>query len=141
MALLAKQEWRIQQNLDSLVHKVFKVKYFVKTYFMEAQLGKRPLYIWRSILVAREVIKEGYRWVIGNERNVHIWNDRWIPVVETHKVMSPKVPISRGGEMVSNLQDEENRAWNTNLVRNTILPHEADVILSISISLMVPRDS
>ena len=108
---------------------------------MEAQLGKRPLYIWRSILVAREVIKEAYRWVIGNGRNVHIWNDRWIPVVETHKVMSPKVPISRGGEIVSSLQDEENRAWNTNLVWNTILPHEADVILSISISLMAPRDS
>ena len=72
MALPAKQEWRIQQNLDSLVHKVFKVKYFVKTYFMEAQLGKMPLYIWRSILVAREVIKEGYRWVIGNGRNVNI---------------------------------------------------------------------
>ena len=73
---------------------------------MEAQLGKRPSYIWRRILAAREVIKEGYRWVIGNGRNVHIWNDRWILVAEIYKVMSPKVPISRGGEMVSSLLDE-----------------------------------
>ena len=114
---------------------------FCKDIFMEAQLGKRPSYIWRRILAAREVIKEGYRWVIGNGRNVHIWNDRWILVTEIYKIMSPKVPISRGGEMVSSLLDEERGVWNTNLVRNTFLPHEADMILSIPISPMAPRGS
>ena len=79
-------------------------------------------------MAAREVIKEGYRWVIGNGRNVHIWNNRWILVAEIYKVMSPKVPINRGGEMVSSLLDEERGVWNINLVRNTFLPHEADKI-------------
>ena len=92
-------------------------------------------------MAAREVIKEGYRWVIGNGRNVHIWNDRWILVAEIYKIMNPKVPISRGGEMVSSLLDEERGVWNTNLVRNTFLPHEADMILSIPISPMAPRGS
>ena len=92
-------------------------------------------------MAAREVIKEGHRWVIGNGRNVHIWNDRWILVAEIYKVMSSKVPISRGGEMVSSLLDEEKGAWNTNLVWNTFLPHEADMILSILISPMAPRGS
>lgn len=92
-------------------------------------------------MAAREVIKEGYRWVICNGRNMHIWNDKWILVTETYKVMSPKVPIRGGGEMVSSLLDEESRAWNTKLVQNTFLPHEVDVILSIPISSIAPRDS
>ena len=72
---------------------------------MEAQMGKRPSYIWRSILSTREVIKEGSRWVIGNGRRVHIWNNKWILLADTYKLISSKVQISEGGEMVSCLLD------------------------------------
>ena len=74
LALLAKQGWRILKNPDSLVHKVFNAKYFAETTFMEAQMGKRPTYIWRSILSTGEVINMGSRWGIGNGSRVHIWN-------------------------------------------------------------------
>lgn len=91
LALLAKQGWQIQIYLNSLVHKVFKAKHFLETSFMEAQMGKMSSYIWRSILSAREVIKEGSKWVIDNGRKVHIWNDKWILVANTYKVITPKV--------------------------------------------------
>ena len=108
---------------------------------MEAQMGKRPSYIWRCILFAREVIEKGSRWVIGNGRRVHVWNDKWILVADTYKVISLKVQISGGGEMVSCLLDEESRGWNADLIRNTFLPHETEVILGISISPISPEDS
>ena len=44
LALLAKQGWRIIQNLNSLLHKVLKAKYFKRSCFMEAQLANNPLY-------------------------------------------------------------------------------------------------
>ena len=141
LALLAKQGWRIQENPDSLVHKVFKAKYFTGSTFMEAQMGKRPSYIWRSILSAREVITRGSRWVIGNGRRVHIWNDRWLPVVDKYKVISPKVQIRGGVEMVLGLMDDEGRGWNAELIRTIFLPHEAEVILGIPITPMAPEDS
>lgn len=103
----------------------FKAKYFAETPFMEAQMGKMPSYIWRSILSAREVIKRGSRWVIGNVRRVHLWNDKWISVADTYRVISPKVQIREGGEMVSCLLDEESRGWNADLIRTTFLSHEA----------------
>ena len=39
LALLAKQGWRIQQNPNTLVHRVLKAKYFADLTFKEAQLG------------------------------------------------------------------------------------------------------
>ena len=47
------------ENPDSLVHKVFKAKYFAETTFLEDQMGRKTSHIWRSILSAREVIKMG----------------------------------------------------------------------------------
>ena len=66
LALLAKQWWRITQNSESLTHRVLKAKYFLQTNFMEAQLGKKPSYTWKSLVAARKVLDQGLRWNIGN---------------------------------------------------------------------------
>jgi hypothetical protein len=58
LALLAKQGWRILQNPDSLVARVFKEKYFPSESFMQATLGNSPSYAWRSIFNARRFLKE-----------------------------------------------------------------------------------
>ena len=46
LALLAKQGWRLNQNPDLLTYRVFKAKYFAGCSFMEAQVGKKPSYVW-----------------------------------------------------------------------------------------------
>lgn len=66
LALLAKQGWRFIQNPSSLLHKVLKAKYFGSTSFLEAQLGKRPSYTWRSLLEARSTLERGMQWCIGH---------------------------------------------------------------------------
>lgn len=58
-ALLAKQGWRILQHLESMVVTVMKDKYFRTGSFMQALLGHNPLYAWRSIYKAREVLERG----------------------------------------------------------------------------------
>ena len=72
LAPLAKQGWRIQQNPSSLIHRVFKAKYFMGIPFKEAQLGNRPSYAWRSIMVAKDIIVKNSTWTIGNGKRVHI---------------------------------------------------------------------
>ncbi|XP_030968762.1 uncharacterized protein LOC115989234 [Quercus lobata] len=61
LALLAKQWWRMQQNPDSLVHRVLKAKYFPNSVASEAELGSRPSYAWRSIWASKKVVDRGSR--------------------------------------------------------------------------------
>ena len=91
LALLAKQGQQILSNPSSLNHKVLKAKYFAESNFMEAQLGHKPSYTWRSLMAAKEVIGKGLRWNIGNGRKVNIWADKWAQFLTLSKslVLTP----------------------------------------------------
>ena len=59
LALLVKQGWRLFKNLGSLTHRILKARYFPDRNFMEAQLGPKPSYSWRSLLAGRTVLEKG----------------------------------------------------------------------------------
>ena len=107
---------------------------------MEANLGRRPSYVWRSLLAARETIERGSRWITGNGKKVNIWRDRWIPTPNTFKVVSPRCHI-QGLDRVEQLIDKELGLWDAALVKSTFLLHDAEVILSIPISPTLTEDS
>ena len=46
LALLAKQGWRLQTNTTSLVHKIFKARYFPDGDFLSAKLGNHLSFAW-----------------------------------------------------------------------------------------------
>ncbi|XP_075650222.1 uncharacterized protein LOC142620797 [Castanea sativa] len=50
------QGWRVQKGGESLMHEVFKAKYFSQCDFVEASLGNNPSYAWRSIMAAQDVV-------------------------------------------------------------------------------------
>ena len=90
LAFLAKQGWRMLENPNALVHRVYKAKYFANESFLNAQVGRRPSYVWRSIMAAKDIIMKGSQWCIGKGQKVHIWEDRWIPNLDSFKVISPQ---------------------------------------------------
>ena len=91
-------------------------------------------------MAAKGVIEKGSWWNIGNGRNVNIWKDRWIPIPEFFKVISPR-PQDTDREKVLSLLDLERGTWDINLVRRTFLHYEVVVILGIPISPSLPNDS
>jgi hypothetical protein len=75
-ALLAKQGWRIMTDPDSLLEKVPKAKYFPKGHFLQAKRGPKSSYSWQSIFKASWILKRGCLWLIGNGKDINIWEDR-----------------------------------------------------------------
>ncbi|CAN1779786.1 Uncharacterized mitochondrial protein AtMg00310 [Linum perenne] len=78
-ALLAKQTWRLIQNLDLLLAQIYKAKYFPKSTLMQAGKGSNPSWGWRGILKGRKIIKIGHRWQVGDGININPFLDNWVP--------------------------------------------------------------
>lgn len=45
---------------------------------MDATLGAKPSYAWRSILHGRELLEKGLKRVVGNGRSLYVWTDKWL---------------------------------------------------------------
>lgn len=102
-------------------------------------MGNRPSFIWRSIFGARELLKEGLIWRVGDGRSIRIWGDRWLPTRVTHAVQTP-INSMEDTSMVEKLIDKEQSGWNSTLVRHIFSPDEAKVILNIPLSPFYPPD-
>lgn len=137
--MLAKQYWRIFNNPSSLVARVMKEKYFKEGRLMEAKLGYGPSLIWRSLWHSIGLIKEGLLWRVGNESQIKIWKDRWLPSSSTHMVQSP-AKILPEDSCVQQLIDVSTSTWKTNLIEDIFLNDEADAIYSIPLSRLGAED-
>ena len=114
-ALLAKQVWRMINNPDSLCYRVFKARFFPECSILEAEDSKVGSYAWKSILSARDVIRKGMVWRIGNRESVRIKQDKWLPSQLSRSVASP-IPLMSPDTKVSELIDQDKAAWKSEVV-------------------------
>ncbi|KAK9993986.1 hypothetical protein SO802_023689 [Lithocarpus litseifolius] len=138
-ALLAKQVWRLINNTDSLCHRVFKARFFPDCSILDAKDSSSGSYAWKSIIVARDVIRKGMVWCIGTGEAVRIKEDRWLPGGANRSVISP-LPSMAPDVNVSSLIDSDRIAWRTEVVQQLFLPNEVDIILGIPLSARRPDD-
>ncbi|KAF5477145.1 hypothetical protein F2P56_003817 [Juglans regia] len=139
LALLAKQGWRIIQVPDSLAAKVLKMKYFPTSDFLQAKMGVRPSFMWRSLCAARELIKKGSIWRIGNGQDTKIWNYRWLPQPSSYMVQTP-IQVLHAEARVAELITEETKQWNRGLVVSVLGNEVAEVVFKIPISFTGASD-
>jgi hypothetical protein len=138
-ALLAKQIWRLLQQLDSLVARIFKAKYHYSCSILKATLGKKLSLAWRSLLAAQDVVKKGAIWRVGDGKSIKIWEDCWLPTPTTFKIQSPQkhLPINT---CVFDLIDQTTRRWNVAFITEEFKQEEAEVIMNIPLSPLLPKD-
>lgn len=74
-AMLAKQGWRLLKDDQSLVAQVLKSKYFNNCSFLEARLGKKSSFVWRSIIWCHDLLKRDIIWRIENGKKVIIYEE------------------------------------------------------------------
>ena len=90
LALLGKQVWRLLHNKESLFYKVFRAKYFPHGTVLDENVKQNGSYAWMSILKARDLLRQGSAWRIGDGKKVLIRGDKWIPGQQTGRVISPQ---------------------------------------------------
>jgi len=139
LALLAKQGWHIIQNPKSLTSRILKAKYYPTSSFLEAQVGSRASFIWRSICTARELLSHGLLWRVGNGQSINVWTDRWIPRPITYSIQSP-LRILGQQAVVEDLIDQRQGSWKSDLIHEVFMHEEAKILENIPLSPCLPLD-
>jgi hypothetical protein len=140
LVMLAKQGWRLVQNPETLVAKIIRSKYFPNGTFLEAKIGRKPSYAWRSIWNSKKLLQEGLVWRVGDGSMIRIWEDPWLPEPRPYP---PRLPINilDNQAKVSKLLDLDTNWWNTELVKEIFNEEEARMICNMRVSSRSGKDS
>lgn len=79
ISMLGKQLWKLLTIPDSLMAKVLKARYYLRTSVLRASLGHNPSYVWRSILATKDGVIQGSRLQVGSGHKISISKDPWLP--------------------------------------------------------------
>ncbi|KAL0458532.1 UNVERIFIED_CONTAM: hypothetical protein Slati_0480400 [Sesamum latifolium] len=71
-SLLSKQTWRIMTRSNSLVHRMYKARYFPGTSFAQVTGNSNVSYAWRSLLATKSLLQARIHWQIGDGASVQI---------------------------------------------------------------------
>ena len=70
-AMLAKLAWRLLNDENSLFHRVFKARFFLRGSFLKAKDSPSASYAWN-------MIAKGALWRVGDGKQIKIWSDNWL---------------------------------------------------------------
>ncbi|CAN1804672.1 Putative ribonuclease H protein At1g65750 [Linum perenne] len=130
LAMMGKQGWKFMTDHGALVTRIFKAKYFPKVDFLSATLRSNPSFAWHSILEAQNLLRRGYRWRIGNGRNIKVWVDPWLKEEDGCHITSP---IRWGMEelRVADLWIPGTYTWDVELLEELFNPRDVAAILRV----------
>ncbi|GKA05380.1 reverse transcriptase [Tanacetum coccineum] len=123
-ALLAKQGWKLITMEESLPARILKARYFPRSCFLDARIGYKPSFIWRSLCSARDIICKGQKWNVGNGKQVSIWDDYWLKGYRTLFNHTQ----NQNFHVVNDLLDPPGEGWNHRLLSQVSPRQIADKI-------------
>ncbi|KAL8115417.1 hypothetical protein AgCh_022054 [Apium graveolens] len=133
VAMLAKQAWRLINNVNPLVTKLIKAKYFPKSDFLDASLGD-AIYMWKSIMEAQEVVKQGCRRRIGDGLSKKVWRVPWLPNSE-NGFITTEMHEEWEHVLVNHLFDETGTRWDEDILYDLFNERDRRLIMQIPLSL------
>jgi len=130
LAVLAKQVWRLLHANQSLVSRLLKAKYYPNCGILDAKLGPKPSFTWRSLYQAWWGVEKGSRWIVGDGWSLNTWESKWVPRPDSFKVLSPVKPEVHFLR-VADLINKNNGEWLSSVVTSLFLLVDAEVIMNI----------
>ena len=133
LAILAKQGWRLIQEQGSLLYGYFKVRYFPRGSFLEAKDVPNSSYVWKSLMAAQPILKNGCCWSMGDGSSIRVTKDKWILNHPTNMVLHP--PIEEEWEWrVADLIDWRFKSWDREVIESKFHTEDAEAIMRIPLS-------
>lgn len=132
VALLGKQGWRLIVKTDSLVVRVYKARYYPEGSFLTAKVGSNPSYIWRSIMEAQVLLKQGAVRRVGRGTSVNIIQDPWLPGADPFIHTDNEVIRNKNVDML--IVPNQN-IWDVDLITDIFSERDAQLILSIPLRI------
>ena len=86
---------------NTMVGQVFKARCFTKGNFLNAKLGNIPSYIWKSIIEAQNLVKQGAMRRVGLGLNINTIDEPWLP--DTKRTFVTSCHVGLEGEKVASL--------------------------------------
>lgn len=140
IAMLAKQGWRLLNEMNPLITKLMKARYFPNDDFLSVRIGDNPSYLWRSILVGQEVLRQGCRRSIGTGEDTLVWKVPWLPCTENGYVTTD-MPPELENIKVSNLMTAPDRWWEDEVLADIFNDRDVRLINRIILSSLDRQDS
>lgn len=132
LALLGKICWNFLSKPSSLVARVYKARYFSNTSLFEANRGGGVSFIWSGLWQAKEALKNGFKWVLGDGKRIRIFEDPWVRGKENYMVDNTFTGTSSDMK-VCELFIPGERKWDAAKVHNLVTISDANSILAIPI--------
>ena len=129
-ALLAKQAWRLLQNKNLLLYRVFKPRFFPNGTILEAPQSQTGSYGWKSSLKGRDVLMEGLRWRVGDGESINVWRDSWLSS-EFLPFVSSQPAAGLENMKVRELIKSGTNEWNLVLLQQLFYARDISMIESI----------
>lgn len=129
IAMLGKQLWRLATNPNSLVLRLYKAKYFANTDVLQENFGQNPSFIWRSLLEAKHLLRDGIRWRAGDGSSIQILNQPWLLVNDNPYITSPSEPLQ--DKTVVSLMCTGSKEWDFEVVSDVLNERDRDLMMDI----------
>jgi hypothetical protein len=124
---------------DSFLAKIMEGKYFSGSNILEANLGARPSFAWRSIHSSCNLLRAGVIWRVGNGARIRIWKDKWLPWSLTYMIQ-PSLTVLHPEATVSELINNDTRWWDSTSLGIIFTEEEAALIQSVPVSTSNKED-
>ncbi|XP_075654689.1 uncharacterized protein LOC142624833 [Castanea sativa] len=115
--------------------RVYKARYFPYCSFLMAELGSNPSVMWRSLLAARDVVREGSTWQIGDGSRIGVTTHKWLPNAPAF-LHEPNVEMK-----VCELIDHSSWQWDRGKLVATFTPRTCKKILSLPLNHVDSQDT
>lgn len=123
--------WNFIHKHQSLVARVFKARYYPKSHILSATRDGGSSFIWSGIFAAKDELKRGFKWVVGNGRVITVATDPW--VIGKDGFMIDVVLNINSNMKVANLFYQDSEGWDREKVKNLFSERDAKAKLCMQI--------